>query len=50
MWFESMEGVRAFAGDDTEAAVVPPTAQALLAHFDAHSQHYAVQLDVLPHG
>jgi len=39
-WFETWEAVRAFAGDDYEAAVVPPEARRLLARFDARSQHY----------
>ncbi|HEX6820219.1 MAG TPA: hypothetical protein VF120_17720, partial [Ktedonobacterales bacterium] len=50
MWFDSMDGVRAFAGDDVEAAVVPPSAQELLVRFDARSQHYTVQVDATPHG
>jgi heme-degrading monooxygenase HmoA len=36
------EAVRAFAGEDWEAAVVPPDAQSLLADFDARSIHYDV--------
>ena len=28
MWFDSLEAVRAFAGEDHEAAVVPPKARA----------------------
>jgi heme-degrading monooxygenase HmoA len=43
MWFDSIESVRAFAGDDYEAAVVPPKARALLSHFDERSQHYEVR-------
>jgi len=43
MWFDSIEDVRTFAGDDYEAAVVPPKARALLSHFDARSAHYSVQ-------
>ncbi len=43
MWFESVEAVRAFAGDDFEVAVVPPKARALLVHFDERSQHYDVR-------
>jgi heme-degrading monooxygenase HmoA len=43
MWFDSLDSVRAFAGEDYEAAVVPPAARALLAHFDARSQHYEVR-------
>jgi heme-degrading monooxygenase HmoA len=43
MTFESLEAVRAFAGDDYEAAVVPPKARAVLSHFDDRSQHYEVR-------
>ncbi|NOT05048.1 MAG: antibiotic biosynthesis monooxygenase [Anaerolineales bacterium] len=43
MWFDSIESVRAFAGEDYEAAVVPPKARALLARFDERSQHYEVR-------
>jgi heme-degrading monooxygenase HmoA len=43
MWFDSLEAVRAFAGEDYEAAVVPPKARAILSHFDARSQHYEVR-------
>ncbi len=45
MWFASMDSVLAFAGDDPEVAVVPPAARALLARFDARSQHYDVKID-----
>jgi hypothetical protein len=45
MWFSSVEAVKAFAGEDYEAAVVPATARAVLAHFDARSQHYQVRDD-----
>jgi hypothetical protein len=34
MWFDSMEAVRAFAGEDYEVAVVPAKARALLSRFD----------------
>jgi heme-degrading monooxygenase HmoA len=44
MWFDSLEAVRAFAGEDYEVAVVPPKARALLARFDARSQHYEVRV------
>jgi antibiotic biosynthesis monooxygenase (ABM) superfamily enzyme len=40
MWFDSIDAVRAFAGEDYEVAVVPPKARALLSRFDARSQHY----------
>jgi len=42
MWFDSLDAVRAFAGDDLEAAVVPPKARQLLSRFDARSAHYQV--------
>ena len=42
LWFDSLEGVREFAGEDYERAVVLPEAQALLAHYDARSSHYEV--------
>ncbi len=40
--FEDMEAVRAFAGGDYEAAVVPPEARTLLSRFDPRSGHYEV--------
>ena len=43
MWFDSIEAVRAFAGEDYEAAVVPKKARGLLSRFDARSQHYEVR-------
>lgn len=43
MWFDSIESVRIFAGDDYEAAVVPPKARAVLKRFDDRSQHYEVR-------
>jgi antibiotic biosynthesis monooxygenase (ABM) superfamily enzyme len=43
MWFDSIDAVRSFAGEDYEVAVVPPKARALLSRFDAKSQHYEVK-------
>ena len=43
MWFDSIESVRAFAGQDYEAAVVPPKARSVLKRFDERSQHYEVR-------
>jgi len=40
LFFESLDAVRAFAGEDCETAVVPPAAQKLLARFDVKSAHY----------
>lgn len=42
MWFDSLDAVRAFAGEDHEAAVVPPKARQLLSRFDSRSAHYQV--------
>ncbi len=47
MWFDSLEAVRVFAGEDYEVAVVPPKARALLAHFDARSQHYEIKAQMM---
>ena len=42
MWFESLECIKAFTGEDYETAHVPPQAQAVLSHFDKRSQHYEI--------
>ncbi len=42
MWFDSLDAVRAFAGEDYEVAVVPPKARQLLSRFDSRSAHYQV--------
>jgi heme-degrading monooxygenase HmoA len=44
MWFDTLDAVRAFAGEDYEVAVVPPKARALLARFDPRSQHYKIKM------
>jgi heme-degrading monooxygenase HmoA len=38
--FESLEAIRAFAGDDYEAAHVAPRARELLSRFDVRCQHF----------
>ena len=45
MWFESIDAVREFAGEDYEVAVVPPKARAVLSHFDSRSQHYSFEVE-----
>jgi antibiotic biosynthesis monooxygenase (ABM) superfamily enzyme len=40
MLFDSIKDLRAFAGDDYEAAYVPPAAREVLARFDKRSAHY----------
>jgi heme-degrading monooxygenase HmoA len=46
MWFDSLDAVRVFAGEDYEKAVVPQKARKLLSHFDALSQHYEVRVEM----
>jgi antibiotic biosynthesis monooxygenase (ABM) superfamily enzyme len=46
MTFQDLDAVCQFAGEDHEAAVVPPKARALLARFDQRSQHYEVRAEV----
>jgi hypothetical protein len=45
MWFDSLEAVAAFAGEDYETAVVPPKARTVLKRFDERSQHYEVRVE-----
>jgi len=42
MHFETLDDVRAFAGEDWEGAHVPDEARAVLKRFDARSAHYDV--------
>lgn len=44
LWFDTIEAVREFAGEDYESAVVPEKARRLLTRFDARSQHYETVL------
>lgn len=43
--FESLDAVRAFAGEEYERAVVPEGARALLCRFDERSAHYETLVD-----
>jgi heme-degrading monooxygenase HmoA len=42
MWFDTLDAVREFAGEEYEAAVVPQEARRLLSRFDKRSAHYQV--------
>ena len=42
-YFESLDEVRAFAGEDYELPVIVPRARALLKRFDQRSQHYEIK-------
>ena len=41
-FWESLDSVRAFAGDDITSAIVEPEARAVLADFDDFARHYEV--------
>lgn len=43
MLFDSLDDVKAFAGEDWEAAYVPQAAREVLARFDQGSLHYEVR-------
>ena len=43
MWFRDLAAVKAFAGEDYEAAYVPAKARQVLARFDEQSQHYELR-------
>lgn len=42
MAFESLDAVKAFAGEDYQRAYVPAAARQVLSHFDEASAHYEV--------
>lgn len=44
MWFDSLESVKEFAGDEYEKAVIYPAARPLLTRFDERAQHYEVKI------
>lgn len=47
-FWDSLDAVREFAGDDYEGAVVPPEARKLLASFDDRVAHYEVAIEPGP--
>ena len=44
-FWESMEAIHQFAGDNAEVAVVAPAAQSILNSFDAVVSHYEVMIE-----
>jgi len=42
MWFENIDSVKQFMGEDYETAYVLPQAQKLLSRYDSRSAHYDV--------
>ena len=49
MWFDSLDAIKAFMGDDYAVSHVPAAAQAVLKRFDSHAAHFEV-IDRRPQG
>ena len=43
MWFDTLDAVRDFVGEDIETAYVPAAARVVLSRFDERSAHYEAQ-------
>jgi heme-degrading monooxygenase HmoA len=43
MWFDSLDDVKQFVGEDYEKAHVPDAAREVLSRFDHRSQHYEIR-------
>lgn len=43
MWFDTLEQIKAFAGEDYEKAVIHPTTLSLLKKHDSHAQHFELR-------
>lgn len=41
-FWESLDSIRAFAGNDVESAVVPPKARDMMIEYDLKSRHFEV--------
>ena len=42
MWFDSLDAIKAFMGEDYAVSHVPDTARAVLKRFDSHAAHFEV--------
>jgi hypothetical protein len=42
MWFDSLDAIKAFMGEDYAVSHVPAAAQAVLKRFDSHAAHFEV--------
>ncbi len=42
MWFDSLDAIKAFMGEDYAVSHVPPAAQAVLTRFDERAAHFEV--------
>lgn len=45
MWFDSLENIKSFTGEDYEVAHVPAGVRAVLKRFDLRSRHYELVED-----
>ena len=50
MWFNDIESVKKFAGEDYEKAYVPASARKILSRFDEKSAHSEVRRDLRYNG
>lgn len=46
MWFDNLEAVKEFSGEDYEQAYIPENARKILSRFDKKSTHYELQHDL----
>lgn len=42
MWFDSLDSIKAFMGEDYSVSHVPPNARAVLSRFDERAAHFEV--------
>jgi hypothetical protein len=42
MWFDSLDHIKAFTGEDHEVSHVPPAARAVLKRYNERASHYEV--------
>jgi hypothetical protein len=42
MWFDSVDSIKAFVGEDYSVSHVPPNARAVLSRFDGRAAHFEV--------
>ena len=42
MWFDSLDAIKSFVGEDYSVSHVPPEARAVLKSFDSHAARYEV--------
>jgi len=50
MWFDSIDAVRAFMGEDHTVSHVPAEARAVLGRFDSHATHFEALDRRVQHG